>query len=209
VLWTNAHKSEAAPVAYAEHAQAPAPPPGLTRLPHTSKEVRDIAALFGADQRTYLRDRATEEAAKTGAFEGARIVHIASHGLLATHFQGLVLTVNPDSKEDGLLLSSEIAELKLNADLVVLSACQTGNTHLRDDQPVAGLALALRTAGARRVVVSLWSVDDAATASLMLGFYKPLVKGTGYGEALALAKRELMKTHASPYFWAPFVLLGD
>jgi CHAT domain-containing protein len=184
--------------------------PLLERLPGTGAELRAISRLFGQDQRLYLRDQAAEEVVKKGAFENARIVHIASHGILEPHYQALALSLNPASGEDGFLLHSEIVDLKLNADLVVLSACQTGNTRLRSGEPIAGLALALRSAGAQRVVVSLWSVDDDATATLMTHFYGPLVKeGAGYAVALSDAKRKMLaKGPAHPYFWAPFVLLG-
>src|SRR5262249_40754650 len=138
--------------------------------------LKAIAKLFGADAELYLREQATEENVKAGVLGGHRIVHVASHGLLEPHYQALALTLNPDAKEDGFLLASEIADLKLDADLVVLSACQTANPPHPPAEPTAGLALALRSAGARRLVVSLWSVDDEATAKLMADFYKPLVK---------------------------------
>jgi CHAT domain-containing protein len=186
------------------------PRPLLERLPGTASELRSISKLFGADQRIYLRAEASEENVKRGIFERARIAHIASHGLLEPHFQALALTLNPEAREDGFLLHSELVDLKLNADLVVLSACQTGRTNLRSGEPVAGLALALRSAGADRVVVSLWSVDDEATSKLMVDFYKPLVKEEkGYAAALSSAKRQMIaKGPAHPFFWAPFVLLG-
>jgi len=183
---------------------------GLERIPATGDEVRAIGKLFGADGKIYLRDEASEANVKAGALAHARIVHIASHGILEPHYQALALTLDPGAKDDGFLLHSEIAGLSLDADLVVLSACQTGNTHQRAGEPVAGLSLALRSAGARRVVVSLWSVDDAATAKLMVDFYKPLVKeGAGYAESLTAAKRQMIaKGPAHPYYWAPFVLFG-
>ncbi len=185
--------------------------PGLERLPGTAAELRAISKLFGADQRLYLREQATEENVKAGALSGYRIVHIASHGLLEPHYQALALTLDPGAKEDGFLLNSEIVDLHLDADLVVLSACQTGNTRQRSAEPIAGLALALRAAGARRLVVSLWSVDDDATARLMGDFYRPLVKeGASYAQALSEAKRQMIaKGPAHPFFWAPFILLGN
>lgn len=185
--------------------------PGLERLPGTATELKAIAKLFGQDQRIYLREQASEENVKAGALANYRIVHIASHGILEPHYQALALSLNPDAKEDGFVLHSEIVDLKLSADLVVLSACQTGNTRQRSAEPVAGLALALRTAGAHRVVVSLWSVDDDATARLMTDFYRPLVKeGASYGAALSEAKRQMItKGPAHPYYWAPFVLIGN
>ena len=184
--------------------------PALERLPGTGAELRAIAKHFGKDAKLYLRDQATEENVKAGVLGKSRIVHIASHGLLEPHFQALALSFDPSSKEDGLLMHQEIAALTLDADLVVLSACKTGNTYQRDGDSVAGLALALRAAGALRVVLSLWSVDDDATAKLMSDFYAPLVNhGTSYATSLASAKRSLIASGRShPYFWSPFVLLG-
>jgi len=188
-------------------------PRGLDRLPGTARELRGIARLFGADQKLYLRAQASEEVAKQGKLSGYRIVHIASHGLLSGHYSALALTLKPNASEDGFLMNSEIAELKLDADLVVLSACRTGNTNRSwgTAEPVAGLALSLRSAGARRVVLSLWSVGDDETAKLMLEFYRPLVKsGADYADALSAAKRKMISERrwAHPYGWAAFVLHG-
>lgn len=184
----------------------------LERLPGTAKELSAIARLFGSDQKIFLRAQASEENVKQGVLSGYRIVHIASHGLLAPHYQALALTLNPDAPEDGFLMNSEIAELKLDADLVVLSACQTGRTHSVGGEPVAGLALSLRSAGSQRVVLSLWSVDDDATADLMQRFYRPLVNAdVDYHRSLSEAKRALIDQPkwSHPFYWAAFVLLGN
>jgi CHAT domain-containing protein len=120
--------------------------------------------------------------------------------------------MRPDGTEDGFLLQSEIAELKLDADLVVLSACETGRAHEVLAEPVSGLALALRTAGARNMIASLWSVDDDATVELMTAFYAAVVKDQKpFGRALTEAKRRLVGTRQwrHPYYWAPFVLVGS
>src|SRR5262245_43309070 len=168
---------------------------GLVRLPGTARELQGIAALFGGDAKLYLRDQASEDNVKNGALGGARIIHIASHGLFETDYQALALTMRPDAKDDGFLLPNEIAELKLDADLVVLSACDTGRAHEVLAEPVSGLALALRTAGARRMIASLWSVDDDATVELMKSFYVPVVKdASSYGRALTEAKSKLLAT---------------
>jgi CHAT domain-containing protein len=185
---------------------------GLERLPGTAAEVKAIAPLFGADAKVLLRDKASEENVKAGALGGARIIHIASHGLFETDYQALALTMRPDAKEDGFLLQSEIAELKLDAELVVLSACETGRAHEVLAEPVSGLVLAWRTAGVRRMLASLWEVDDFATVELMKAFYLPVVKsGASYAQALTEAKRTLIATAKwkHPFFWAPFVLVGN
>lgn len=185
---------------------------GLARLPGTAREVKSIASMFGSDGKMYVRDQASEENVKAGILGNSRIIHIASHGLFDTDYQALVLTVRPDAKEDGFLLQSEIAELKLDADIAVLSACETGRAHEVLAEPVSGLALALRTAGVRRMVVSLWEVDDFATMELMKSFYTPVVKsGASYGSALTAAKRKLIATKkwAHPFYWAPFVIVGN
>jgi len=185
---------------------------GLTRLPGTARELQDIARLFGARARIYLRGDATEDLVKSGALSGYRIVHIASHGLLTPHYQALALSLNPASAEDGFLMSSEIAGLSLDADLVVLSACRSGDTRSRLAEPVAGMALGLRSAGARSVLLSLWNVDDEATAALMVRFYRPLVKSTHtYVRSLARAKRAMIAAQddqSHPYYCAPFILHG-
>ena len=185
---------------------------GLERLPGTASEVKAIAQLFGADAKLFLRDQASEENVKAGMLKSSRIIHIASHGLFETDYQALALSMRPDASEDGFLLSSEIAELKLDAELVVLSACETGRANQVLAEPVSGLVLALRTAGARRMVASLWDVDDAATVELMKAFYTPIIKsGASYGAALTDAKRKLIATQKwqHPFYWAAFVLVGS
>lgn len=184
---------------------------GLQRLPGTAAEVKAIAPLFGNTARVYLRDQASEENVKAGILAGSRIIHIASHGLFETDYQALALTMRPDATDDGFMMSSEIAELKLDAELVVLSACETGRAHEVLAEPVSGLVLAWRTAGVRRMLASLWEVDDFATVELMKSFYSPVVKsGAAYGAALTEAKRKLVATSKwkHPFFWAPFVLVG-
>lgn len=185
---------------------------GLERLPGTAAEVKAIAALFGGDGKAYFRDQATEESVKAGSLGNTRIIHIATHGLFETDYQALALSLRTDAAEDGFLLQSEIAELKLNAELVVLSACETGLAHEVLAEPVSGLVLAWRTAGVPRMLASLWDVDDFATAELMKTFYEPVIKSkAAYGVALTQAKRKLVATSKwkHPFFWAPFILFGN
>lgn len=125
---------------------------------------------------------------------------------------GIVLTTAPGSKEDGVLQMSEVMRLKLNADVVTLSACRTGLGKLLRGEGMIGLTRAFQYAGADNVVVSLWNVNDIATAELMKAFYRNLTRGLPKDEALRQAKLQLLRgkqrTWGHPYFWAAFVLVG-
>jgi CHAT domain-containing protein len=115
-----------------------------------------------------------------------------------------------DGVEDGLLTALEVEGLDLKGtELVVLSACETGVGEVKDGEGVFGLRSAFQVAGARSTVLTLWSVDDAATARLMRDFYGRLVAGTGRGEALRAAQLVLERQGMPVAVWAPFVLTGD
>ena len=118
---------------------------------------------------------------------------------------------NPQSVEDGLLQVYEIFNLKLNADLVVLSACKTGLGKEVRGEGLIGLTRAFMYAGARSLVVSLWQVADPSTAELMVKFYEQLDRATDKAAALRQAKLELIQAgrFAHPYYWAPFILAGE
>jgi CHAT domain-containing protein len=188
----------------------------LTRLAHSRREVTEIARRYRPEQvALFLGQEAKEENVKTAsALASARRIHFATHGLISERrpqYSGLVLTLDDDPREDGLLQVYEIFNLKLQADLVVLSACQTGLGQQLKGEGIIGLTRAFMYAGAPSVVVSLWRVADASTAELMVGFYQHLDRGADKAEALRRAKLELMKNprYAHPYFWAPFVLTGE
>ena len=123
-----------------------------------------------------------------------------------------MLSLGGDAEEDGVLQMSEIMRLKLNADMVVLSACRTGLGKLLNGEGVLSLTRAFFYAGASSVAVSLWNVNDLATAELMKAFYLNLVRGLPKDEALRQAKLTLIngrhRPWQHPYFWAPFVLVG-
>jgi CHAT domain-containing protein len=189
----------------------------LRNLPNTRREVTEIAALFPrAEQQTFLGAEAREPNVKAAALDQFRYVHFAAHGIVDENFparSGIVLTPETNSKEDGVLQMSEVMRLKLNADLVTLSACRTGLGKLLNGEGMIGLTRAFLYAGADSVVVSLWNVNDAATASLMKAFYQSLQAGKAKDEALRAAKLELLKGQQRawrhPYFWAAFVLVGE
>ena len=188
--------------------------PEPTRLSHSRDEVQRISrgqrpaqVLLGRDA---TEDRFTELA------PGRAILHLATFGELNSRnplFSHIRLS--PDGASDGRLEVHEVFGLRLAAELVVLSACETGlATGLRQDVPPGddwvGLVQAFLTAGAQNVVASLWSVEDRATAQLMEKFYAGLRAGRSKSAALAEAQRELLResTHAHPFYWAAFVSTG-
>lgn len=146
-----------------------------------------------------------------------RSVHIATHGFLNSvrpELSGLVLSLVGEwgTPQDGFLQAHEVYDLKLSADLVVLSACQTGLGKEIKGEGLVGLTRGFMYAGAPRVVVSLWSVNDEATAELMSRFYYKLLKGgMRPAQALREAQLSLLKEErwAAPYYWAAFTLQGE
>lgn len=189
----------------------------LKQLPYTRTEVNEIAALFPvADRQVFLGAEAQEEAVKTQPLQQYRYVHFAAHSSVDEENparSGIILSLQADSKEDGLLQMGEVMRLKLNANLVTLSACRTGLGKLLHGEGMIGLTRAFFYAGAESVAVSLWNVNDIATAALMRSFYKNLQQGKAKDEALRAAKLELLKGQQRawrhPYYWAAFVLVGD
>jgi CHAT domain-containing protein/Tfp pilus assembly protein PilF len=189
----------------------------LSRLPYTREEVSGISSLFPASQRRiYLGTEAREENVKAEKLDQYRYIHFAAHGVVDEDKpmrSGIVLSLNSGATEDGILQMSEIMRLKLNADLVTLSACRTGLGRLLSGEGIIGLTRAFFYAGTSSVVVSLWNVNDLATADLMKTFYQKLNSGMSKDEALQQAKLTLINGHQRawrhPYFWAPFVLVGE
>jgi len=193
---------------------------GLPPLPAARAEGEALAALFGP--RALLRegDLATEADAKREA-PGFPYLHFACHGLLggvSPLDAALVLAPGPGkagASDNGLLQAWEIFEgLRLDADLVTLSACDTGVGKVQGGEGLVGLSRAFQYAGARSLLVSLWRVDDTSTAALMRRFYGHLAAGESKDEALRAAQRELWRGEegpdaALPAHWAAFQLVGD
>lgn len=185
----------------------------LPSLPGAEKEAQAVAAFFKTE--ALLGAQATEKFVKqrTGS---ADIVHLATHGLLeygvpeesgAQDVPGAI-ALTPTQNEDGLLTSAEILELDLKADLVVLSACDTGLGTITGDG-VIGLSRSFIAAGVPSVVVSLWSIPDAPTADLMTEFYSQMQQGQDKAQALRQAMLTTMKSHPDPADWAAFTLIGE
>jgi CHAT domain-containing protein len=190
----------------------------LDRLPASRSEAQAIYALVGPGLGLQALDfEASRATATSPELERYRIVHFASHTLLNSHhpeLSGIVLSlVDPKGQpQDGFLQVHEIFNLKLNADLVVLSACQTALGKEVHGEGLIGLTRAFMYAGAPRVVSSLWRVPDQATAELMRQFYKNML-ADHMRPATALRKAQLSIARrpqwALPYYWAGFVLQGE
>ncbi|MEP7340132.1 MAG: CHAT domain-containing protein [Acidobacteriota bacterium] len=190
----------------------------ISRLPYTRQEADRILAVTPNTANLKAVDFRASRALATGAELGQyRYLHFATHGLLDTEnpkLSALVLSlVDEDGKpQDGFLRAHEIYNLNLPAELVVLSACQTGLGKEYKGEGLVGLTRGFMYAGAARVVVSLWNVNDRATAELMPRFYQKMLKeGQRPAAALRWAQVEMwrQKQWAAPYYWAAFVLQGE
>ncbi len=162
----------------------------------------------------FIRQQADEKVAKSGALKDYSYLHFATHGIVdetSPELSRIFLQSSSDS-EDGNFFTGEIYNLELNANLVTLSACQTGLGKISKGEGVIGLSRALVYAGAKSIIVSFWSVADESTAQLMTEFYRQMLEHpeSNYSQNLRNAKLALMKTdkYKSPYYWAPFVLIG-
>lgn len=198
----------------------------IPSLPETAGELEAEAKLFKAGANSLmLRQAATVTAVKHADLADRRIVAFATHGLVAGESReigvdepGLVLTppAQPTPEDDGLLKASEIAQLKLNADMVILSACNTAASDGKPDaEGFSGLAKAFFYAGTRSLLVSNWAVDSDPTVELMTRLAAHLEeRGVGRAEALRRAELDVMNDpahpeFAHPLFWAPFVMVGE
>ena len=190
----------------------------LDRLPFSRAEAQAVASQVPQASLLQATDfDATLALATSGRLNGYRIVHFATHGLINTsrpELSGLALSlVDRDGRSrDGFLRLNTIYNLRLSADLVVLSACQTALGKEVAGEGLVGLTRGFMYAGTRRVIASLWQVSDVATAELMKKFYAfMLQRRLPAPAALRSAQLEMAKDPrwSSPYFWAGFVLQGD
>ena len=189
----------------------------LGQLPGTEKEVQEISRLFAEKKltaTTYLRTQADEKRIKTIDLKEYGFIHFATHGVVDESQPELsrIFLQSGAPGEDGNLFAGEIYNLELNAELVTLSACQTGLGKILKGEGVIGLSRALVYAGARNLIVSFWNVADESTALLMKDFYQQVLDhpNPSFSDDLRQAKLKFLrdKTHAAPYYWAPFVLIG-
>ena len=191
---------------------------GFSRLPFSREEADTIADLVPKNSLLKATDfQANRTMATSGALARYRIVHFATHGLLNSEhpeLSGLVLSLIDDNGKirDGFLRMHEIYNLRLPADVVVLSACQTALGKEVKGEGLVGLTRGFMYAGAQRVVASLWQVDDLATAELMKHFYRGMLQeNMRPAEALRAAQIEMSKQGrwSAPYYWAGFVIQGE
>jgi CHAT domain-containing protein len=185
----------------------------LGELPGTEAEVNFIANLFGQKARLVKLNEATETTVKESELKNYKYLHFATHGIVDEESPELSrIFLKESTSDDGDLYSGEIYNLSLNADLVALSACQTGLGKISKGEGVIGLSRALVYAGARNIMVSFWSVSDASTSQLMTGFYQNALASSSpaFRKNLQQVKIRMIteKKYGAPYYWAPFVLIG-
>lgn len=177
-------------------------------LPSAEEEARKIAAMLPGS-RLLTRAAASETGFKQQAGQ-YRYLHLAAHGQFRaeTPLQSR-LALAADQQNDGSLTVAEIYGLQLNADLVTLSACETGLNRAMQGDDLIGMTRGFLYAGSSNIISSLWEVDDEATAELMVDFYRKLKAGLGKAQALQEAQRALWQRFPEPRFWAAFYLTGQ
>ena len=205
--------------------QAPAPNAAMEGLPLArlngtrleADQISKLAKASGGTADVWLDLEANEDNLGARDISKYRIIHVATHGLLNAErpqFTGVVLSLVGNKTHDGFVRTDEVFNLRLGSPLVMLSACETGLGKQKRGEGVMGLTRAFMYAGAPTVGVSLWSVADKSTADLMTDFYKRLLstgEGTTSSNALRGAQLAMIsgKKYSAPFYWAPFVLVGD
>jgi CHAT domain-containing protein len=178
------------------------------QLPYALTEADAVAEVLGVD--AHREQDATRASLRSGG-RGRSIIHLAAHG----RFRADAPLFSAIELADGPLTAVDVFNLELNAGLITLSACETGRAVIGGGDELVGLTRAFLYAGATRLLVSQWRVDDASTASLMTSFYRELQRGANCAEALRSAQISQMMTtqheigHAHPFYWAAFQFIGD
>jgi CHAT domain-containing protein len=206
----------------------------LNRLPDTAEEINSIASALGAEisKDVFLGTEASEQRVKTMDLSDRRVIAFATHALVPGDLDGLdqpaLALCSPEvtgEKEDGLLTLGEILKLKLNADWVVLSACNTGAADGAGAEAVSGLGRAFFYAGSRAILVSMWPVETTSAGKLTTGLFRYQRENPEFSRAQALrqsmlqlidspgliddASGKIVASYAHPIFWAPFIIVGD
>ena len=189
--------------------------PVLSPLPYSREEVQSAAQFMGPGSIVLFGSRATKENVVAEPLVDFKILHFAVHGVADEHNpdrSALVFREGTTPNDDGLLQVRDIRRLSLDADLVTLSACDTGVGKIEGEEGVDSLTGAFLMAGARNVLASLWSVNDRWTATLMDKFYHNLAAGMDVSRALRQAKLDILNQYGAtvpPRYWAGFVLFGE
>ena len=194
---------------------------GISPLLSSEDEAKEIYSIFdknGYRSKALLFSSARKEFVMSDSIRNYNIIHFATHGFVnsdSPELSGIQLAINNNSKDEGILYSGDIYNLKLNAELVVLSACETGLGKISKGEGIIGLSRAFIYAGASNLIVSLWKVSDASTSELMIEFYKNILGkkdvNHSFSSDLRSAKVKLISNgkFAKPYYWSPFILLGN
>ncbi len=191
----------------------------VSPLPGTEFEVKSIFEEFNNKNKKTLvkiNQSANEAFVNSDELKNYKYIHFATHGFVDSEnpeLSGILLAQDTTGGNDGILFSGEIYNLELNADLVALSACETGLGKVQSGEGIIGLTRALLYAGAKNIIVSLWQVSDEATSKLMIDFYGEMLKTNNqstFAEYLRTAKLKMIKEgkYTHPFFWSPFVLIG-
>jgi CHAT domain-containing protein len=189
--------------------------PKFYRLKYSGLETEKIAALFKPGRReVFERDQASEEVLKKQDLADFKIIHFATHAIIDDKKparSAIVLALDQDPAEDGLLQMREVFNLKLNAELVTLSACQTGLGQLIRGEGIEGLSRAFFYAGASSVLLSVWAINDQASYQLLERFYFHLRSSDTIMDALRKAKLDLIDSGvlSHPYYWGGFIVTGE
>lgn len=193
---------------------------GFSNLPSSQKEVVRIVQDFGGTQlgSEYFTGEMAAEAtwnqlARDGELERYKVIHFSTHGYLSDDdpaLSSIVLSqVNRESGTDGFLTAAELAGVDINADLVVISACNSGVTGLNEGEGMKGLAYALTEAGARHSLLTLWPILDQRSTEFMIRFYQAYRAGASPAQALASTQRWALSEHWELKDWAPYVVYGN
>jgi len=186
----------------------------ISPIPYSAKEVKEISRYFKADKKdVFIKKNASERILKSLNLDDYRIVHFACHAFSDESYplrSTLVFSLENESEEDGFFQVLEMYKLRLNAELTVLSACQTGKGKNIQYEGVLGLPRVFFYMGSRSVISTLWSIHDKATSQFMKYFYEYYAQRTGKARALQLAKQRMMGTkYSHPFYWGAFILTGE
>jgi CHAT domain-containing protein len=185
----------------------------LEEIPYSVYEVRDAARYFKEkDRNVFIEELATEEQIKDTKRKKYQIIHFACHGILdgKVPIASALILNKASAREDGYLQVDEIYDLGISANMVILSACQTGRGSPEQGEAILGLPRVFFFNGSKTVISTLWKIDDKPTYIMIKKMYSYLSRGMSKAQALQKAKQDISRTkYSHPYYWAGFVLTGD